>query len=61
MSAHILMCPPDFYEIDYEINPWMDRSHPADRSLAKQQWQALYEILQSLGAKVSLLEPIAGL
>ena len=22
------MCPPDFYGIDYEINPWMDRRQP---------------------------------
>ena len=31
-SAQILMCPPDYYEIDYEINPWMCRRGPAIRA-----------------------------
>ena len=25
-QPRILMCPPDFYGIEYEINPWMSRS-----------------------------------
>ncbi len=60
-TPHILMCPPDFYEIDYEINPWMDRTKQADRPLAQRQWQALHDILVKLGAEVSLLAPVAGL
>ena len=60
-APHILMCPPDYYGIEYEINPWMSRSRQADRPLAIQQWQRLYEILKGLGAQVSLLEPVAGL
>ena len=28
-QPHILMCPPDFYGIHYEINPWMDMSRQA--------------------------------
>ncbi|MGI8980237.1 MAG: dimethylarginine dimethylaminohydrolase family protein [Pirellulaceae bacterium] len=58
---HILMCPPDFYGIEYEINPWMSRSRQADRELAARQWQALVEILKGLGVKVSLLMPQPGL
>lgn len=57
----ILMCPPDFYGIEYEINPWMDTSQPSDRTLAMQQWSALYELLVSLGADVPLMSPVAGL
>ena len=30
-TPHILMCPPDYYGIEYEINPWMSRSRQADR------------------------------
>jgi arginine dihydrolase len=59
--GHILMCPPDQYGIEYEINPWMSRSRQADRTLAGQQWRRLYEILTSLGVTVSLLDPVAGL
>ena len=27
------MCPPDYYGIEYEINPWMDRRRQADRAV----------------------------
>jgi N-dimethylarginine dimethylaminohydrolase len=60
-QPHILMCPPDHYGIEYEINPWMSRSRQADREVAAQQWRGLVETLTQLGAKVSLLEPQPGL
>lgn len=57
----ILMCPPKYYGIEYEINPWMSRSRGADPSLAKKQWENLYNILErKLGLKISLLEPQPG-
>ena len=57
-----LMCPPDYYGIEYEINPWMDRRRPADSSRAMRQWQALYDLLTAkLGASVELLTPVKGL
>lgn len=59
-TPHILMCPPDFYGIEYEINPWMDRTQQADRELACVQWRGLRDILQELGAKISTLTPIDG-
>ena len=37
----ILMCPPDFYGIEYEINPWMSRDQPPDHALAARQWSEL--------------------
>jgi N-dimethylarginine dimethylaminohydrolase len=60
-EPRILMCPPDFYGIQYEINPWMDMSRQADRATAVEQWRALYQHIQTCGAKVSLLAPIDGL
>lgn len=57
----ILMCPPDFYGIEYEINPWMSRSRASDRSLAEQQWRALRDLLESLGAQIRLMPPVRGL
>ena len=42
----ILMCPPDFFSVDYVINPWMaghEDSFSLDR--AKQQWDRLHEML----------------
>lgn len=57
----ILMCPPDYYGIEYEINPWMKREVPSDRQLAAQQWTALKSILTELGADIRLMDPVPGL
>lgn len=60
-KSKILMCPPEHYGIEYEINPWMDRSRQADRELASDQWQALRQLLIDAGAEVLLMAPVAGL
>ena len=59
--ATILMCPPEYYGIEYEINPWMNRERQADHELARRQWQGLHDLLQTLGAEIELVEPVAGL
>lgn len=59
-TPQILMCPPDYYGIEYEINPWMDRTKQADREVARIQWQGLHDILKELGAVISTLTPIEG-
>lgn len=61
IQPHILMCPPDFYGIEYEINPWMSRSRASDAQIARAQWDALRTLLMSLGAEVRLLTPVKGL
>ena len=60
-APYILMCPPDHYGIEYEINEWMNRSRPADQEKAKKQWKNLHDTLVSLGVKVSLIAPQKGL
>lgn len=55
----MLLCPPDFYSIRYEINPWMNRLCGVDTAEAKVQWQQLHDKLQSLGCEVELLSPEA--
>lgn len=57
----ILMCPPDFYGIEYEINPWMNRQRGSDVARARHQWKSLYDILVSLGVDVRLMTPVPGL
>jgi N-dimethylarginine dimethylaminohydrolase len=54
----ILMCPPDFYGIEYEINPWMSRGRQSDSAESRRQWQALHELIVSLGARIELMQPI---
>src|SRR5437879_5826855 len=60
-QPHILMCRPDYYGIEYEINPWMSRSRGSTPERALAQWQALYDILRGLGVTVELLTPQQGL
>ncbi|WP_165227272.1 dimethylarginine dimethylaminohydrolase family protein [Aquisphaera insulae] len=57
----LLMCPPDHFGIEYEINPWMNIRQGCDPALARRQWQALHDAVISLGAEVQLLEPAPGL
>src|SRR5690349_3728402 len=54
-SPRILMCPPDHYGIEYEINPWMSRQRQADHKLAIEQWQGLVTILTPLGGLPDLV------
>ncbi len=57
----ILMCPPDFYGIEYEINPWMNTARQSDHGLAVEQWTALREAVITAGAKVETMTPVKGL
>lgn len=57
----ILMCRPEYYGIEYEINPWMNRQRGANRELALAQWDALVALLRRLGAAIELLQPVPGL
>jgi N-dimethylarginine dimethylaminohydrolase len=59
--TRILMCPPDHFEVDYVINPWMDgHSGSLDPDLAQEQWDALRAALSEC-AEVVLLESVPGL
>ena len=60
-QPRILMCPPDHYGIEYEINPWMNRARGSSRERARQQWQKLHDTLVGLGVVVELLAPQPGL
>jgi N-dimethylarginine dimethylaminohydrolase len=55
------MCPPDYYGIEYEINPWMSRSRGSTPERARRQWQALKDALAGLGVVLEFLEPEPGL
>lgn len=57
----VLMCRPDFFTVEYRINPWMHPEDPTDTSLAVKQWEVLYKTYIDLGFDVKLVEPIDGL
>ena len=60
-QPRILMCPPDFYGIEYEINPWMNRLVGSDPALSVRQWRSLHDTLQALGVRIESLDPVPGL
>lgn len=60
-SGRVLMCPPDYYGIYYEINPWMSVVKQANQDLARRQWEALYGLYQELEVKVELMNAVEGL
>jgi lysine-ketoglutarate reductase/saccharopine dehydrogenase-like protein (TIGR00300 family) len=54
------MCPPDHYDVDYVINPWMEGNiHKSSRDRAVEQWQKLYNVLKER-AVVDLVPPQKG-
>lgn len=60
--SRLLVCSPDYFRIDYEINPWMRRANPVDQGRALGQWQALMEVLEhDVGAGLERMQPIEGL
>ena len=62
MPKKILMCPPDHFDIEYEINPWMHQNDQPSVLSAHQQWQRLYDIYtKKLGWQVELITPVKGL
>ncbi|MEM0950677.1 MAG: arginine deiminase-related protein [Cyanobacteria bacterium P01_H01_bin.74] len=53
----ILMCSPNYFNVTYAINPWMDPTVPCDIELAKKQWEELYNAVLSSGADIEILKP----
>ena len=56
----LLLCPPDYYGIEYEINPWMSIAQAAEVSVAQEQWKHLHATLSKL-CTVNLIAPQPGL
>jgi N-dimethylarginine dimethylaminohydrolase len=60
-SRHYLMTPPDYFAIEYEINPWMHLGTPVDRDAVLTQWQTMRDTFIRLGHAVDVLAPARGL
>lgn len=56
-----LMCPPDYFGVFYEINPWMHTQVAPDRDLAYEQWRDLVANIKRAGGTVQTMEPVEGL
>ncbi|MCA9483364.1 MAG: hypothetical protein KC553_06505 [Nitrospina sp.] len=57
MPLKLLMCPPDYFGVEYIINPWMEgQVGKVDRALAIKQWRSFYQPV-SQKANVELIYP----
>lgn len=56
-----LMCRPAFYGINYQINQWMSLGNQADKSLANEQWNTLYDRIVECGGEIRLVKDQPGL
>ena len=60
--TRLLVCPPDFFGIEYEINPWMRISNRVDREQAIRQWHGLMNVFErDVGVALERMTPVAGL
>jgi N-dimethylarginine dimethylaminohydrolase len=60
-ARHYLMCRPEYFEVSYAINPWMDTTVPVDVDLAVKQWEQLRQTYLDLGHTVELIPAVPGL
>lgn len=60
-TRHYAMTAPEYFTVEYAINPWMDTSTPVDTTLALTQWEVLRQVYVDLGHTVDLVTPRSGL
>ncbi len=58
---HYVMTRPEFFDVKYAINPWMDTTTVVDVDRANTQWERLRDTYRTLGHTVDVVEPVAGL
>ncbi len=53
----VLMSSPDYFKVEYSINPWMVAGATVDLDLAKNQWNNLKSTIEEAGAEVKVVPP----
>ncbi|MCB0335968.1 MAG: hypothetical protein KDD62_06665 [Bdellovibrionales bacterium] len=56
-----LLCPSTYFDVTYEINPWMSIQRSPMPVAANQQWRMLHHTLIRLGVDVRYVDPVQGL
>jgi len=59
-QPRILMCAPDYFDILYEINPWMHKEIKVGHETATLQWNQLKKTIEHCGAQVELVDCVEG-
>jgi N-dimethylarginine dimethylaminohydrolase len=61
MTKRVLLCPPTYFDVVDQKNPYMSGDPPVDRVKARTQWQALCTALQESGCEVETIDPAPNL
>ncbi len=57
----VLLCPPTFYDIEYEINPWMHVENKVNQGKVKEEYEQLKQVYKDLHVEVLEISPAQGL
>lgn len=57
----VLMCPPNYFDVVDQKNPYMLRQHAVDRVKARTQWENLCTVLKQNGCAIETIDPVEGL
>jgi N-dimethylarginine dimethylaminohydrolase len=60
-TRHYVMTPPQYFAVEYAINPWMHTDTSVDVTVAAAQWNHLRDTYLRLGHKVDIVAPVPGL
>src|SRR5436853_7026124 len=61
LMLKVLLCPPNYFDVVDQKNPYMSRESPVDRVKARSQWENLCGVLQQFGCEVETINPVEGL
>ena len=56
-NTTVLMSSPEYFKVEYSINPWMIEGVEVDLELAKQQWENLKSTIEDANAVVQVVPP----
>ena len=54
-NSTVLMSSPEYFRIEYSINPWMVEGVEVNLELAKDQWSGLKSTIEKCGAEVKVI------
>jgi N-dimethylarginine dimethylaminohydrolase len=57
----VLLCPPNYFDVIDQKNPYMSLEHAIDRAKARTQWENLCSVLQQNGCEIETIDPVEGL
>ena len=54
-NTSVLMSSPEYFRVEYSINPWMIEGVEINLELAKDQWGGLKSTIEKCGSEVNVI------